>query len=195
MIDRRSPFCACFAGLLGLAALSASGCAANDPGVESPTTYRWEVVTVPANAAQGRVLSYPFEQVWPTAIRFLRVDRGFTITERDKEAGFLLFSFKSGEHESSGSLEMFRTKDPSGRDSVKVSITTGAGPGHLPYTLLEGLSRKVRKERGLPAPPLREEPPAPEPPKNGGEGDTPDEGPGDGSPPMMPPPLQPNQLK
>ncbi|HVH97373.1 MAG TPA: hypothetical protein VM869_01630, partial [Enhygromyxa sp.] len=36
-----------------------------------------------------RVLSYPFEQVWPTAIRYLRIDRGYKVTDRDEEAGYM----------------------------------------------------------------------------------------------------------
>lgn len=138
---------------------------------------------------QRRTLSYPFEQVWPTAIRYLVVDRGYAVSDRDPDAGYILFEFSSGDRSGQGSLEMFRIEDASGRPSVQLSVSTSAGPSHLPHTLLEGISRKVREERGQPAPPPPTKDPEPDEPPPGDEPDAP---PDDGSPPMMPPPLQPN---
>lgn len=127
-----------------------------------------------------RVLSYPFEQVWPTAIRYLRIDRGFTVTDRDEDAGYIMFEFDlDGDRVGSGSLEMFRTEDVSGRPSVSVTVSTGAGPVHLPHAIVDGLAAKVRAERGQPAPPPKPE----EPPKDDGDKDDDD----DHSVPLMPP--------
>jgi hypothetical protein len=127
-----------------------------------------------------RVLSYPFEQVWPTAIRYLRIDRGYEVTDRDEEAGFMLFEFPlEGGRIGSGSVEMFATEDASGRASVSLAVNTGAGPVHLPNSILDGIAAKVRSERGQPVdPPKKEEPP---PPKQ----EEPDED--DGSVPLLPP--------
>jgi hypothetical protein len=126
-----------------------------------------------------RVLSYPFEQVWPTAIRYLRIDRSFEVTDRDEEAGFMLFEFPlDGGRTGSGSLEMFATEDAAGRSSVSVAVNTGAGPVHLPNSIIDGIAAKVRSERGQPIePPKKEEPP----PKQ----HDPDED--DGSVPLLPP--------
>ncbi len=128
-----------------------------------------------------RVLSYPFEQVWPTAIRYLRVDRGYSVTDRDEEAGYVLFEFAlDGGGRGNGSLEMFRTEDASGRPSVAVSVSTGAGPIHLPNALLDGLAAKVREERGQPsAPPTKG--------KDAPREDEPDEG----DVPLLPPAQEP----
>jgi hypothetical protein len=108
-----------------------------------------------------RLLSYPFEQVWPTAIRYLRIDRGYKVTDRDEEAGYMLFEFPvEGGRVGNGSVEMFATEDAAGRPSVSVSVNTGAGPVHLPNTILDGIAAKVRAERGQPvAPPKHEQPP------------------------------------
>lgn len=129
---------------------------------------------------QKRTLSYPFSQVWPTAIRYLRIDRGYGIDERDQDAGFVLFSFPmDGDRKGHGSVEMLQTEDASGRPSVQIMVNTSAGPTHLPHTILDGISSKVRSERGQPAPP---------PPNGPSEPDGPEEQPpDDGSPPMMPP--------
>lgn len=126
-----------------------------------------------------RVLSYPFEQVWPTAIRYLRIDRAYKVTDRDEEAGYMLFEFPlEGGRIGSGSVEMFATEDPSGRASVSVAVNTGAGPVHLPNSILDGIAAKVRAERGQPVDPPKKEAP---PPKQ----DDPNED--DGSVPLLPP--------
>jgi hypothetical protein len=127
-----------------------------------------------------RVLSYPIEQVWPTAIRYLRIDRGYKVTDRDEEAGYMLFEFPiDGERLGNGSVEMFATEDASGRPSVSVAVSTGAGPVHLPNAILDGIAAKVRAERGQPLdPPKKDEQP---PPKQ----DQPDQD--DGSVPLLPP--------
>jgi hypothetical protein len=130
-----------------------------------------------------RVLSYPFEQVWPTAIRYLRVDRGYTVSDRDEEAGYVLFEFAlDGGGRGNGSLEMFRTEDASGRPSVAVSVSTGAGPIHLPNTLLDGLAAKVREERGQPGAP---------PPKDKGKDAPREDEPDEGDVPLLPPAQEP----
>ena len=127
------------------------------------------------------MLSYPFDQVWPTAIRYLRIDRGFEVTDRDEEAGYILFGFTLDDgRKGAGSLEMFSTEDPAGRPSVSISVSTGAGPVSLPNTILDGIAAKVRSERGQPAPPPKKDEPAP--PKK----DEPDT-----SVPLMPPAEEP----
>jgi len=138
-----------------------------------------------------RVLSYPFRQVWPTAIRYLRVDRGYNLRDRDEEAGFILFEFelpdstKEAPRVGQGSLEMIRIEDAAGRPSVQIQVGTNSGPVHLPHAILEGIAAKVRAERGQPPPPPPRKPPKKEPDK-----EKPEDKPG--QPPMMPPPDKPN---
>lgn len=113
----------------------------------------------------SRVLSYPAEQVWPTTLRYLRVDRDYVLIDRDREAGFILFDFPLGTTETKGrgSIELMTTVDPAGRPAVKLNVSTDAGPTHLPHAIAEGLAAKLRAERGQPAPPPRPQP-APPPP-------------------------------
>lgn len=117
----------------------------------------------------SRVLSYPAQEVWPAAIRYLRVDRGYAVVDRDQEAGFILFDFPVSSREDSprgrGSIEFIATEDVSGRPSVKLSVSTDAGPTHLPHAIAEGLAAKLLAERGPPAAPPP--PPAePTPPRD-----------------------------
>ena len=135
--------------------------------------------------SQSRVLPYPVEHVWGAAIRYLRVDRDYTIVDRDEETGYIVFEIPLGrDTKARGALEAFATTDASGRASTQLQISTEAGPTHLPHTLLEGIAKKVKAERGQ-APSA----PAPRPPAP-----PPDEDPDDGQAPRMPAPVDPNQL-
>ena len=110
-----------------------------------------------------RVLSYPYEQVWPTALRFLRLERSYEIKERDKEAGFMTFEFEENGRQVLGSLELLPTQDVAGRRAVQMIINTQNGSAHLPHSILDGIAKKIRVERGQPtAPPPPKKPIAPQ---------------------------------
>ncbi|MEM9462520.1 MAG: hypothetical protein AAGF11_50700 [Myxococcota bacterium] len=116
----------------------------------------------------SRLLSYPVDQVWPAAIRYLRVDRAYALVDRDRDAGFILFDFPlpgRPEDAGRGSVELVATEDASGRAAVRLEISTDAGPTHLPHAIAEGLAKKLKEERGQPAPPPTPTPvPDPTPP-------------------------------
>src|SRR5215207_11630576 len=82
------------------------------------------VLLVPggAQARSTSLVSYPQNEVWPTAIRFLRIDRGATIREKDLDSGYVLFDLPEGGKNWKGSLELVRTADPDGRDSTRVVV-------------------------------------------------------------------------
>jgi hypothetical protein len=112
-----------------------------------------------------RTLSYPYEHVWPASIRYLRVDRGFKITDKDEEAGYIMFEFTTDAGEAgSGALELVGTEDPAGRPSTSLAAMTNGGPSYLSNSLLDGVAAKVRDERGPPAAPPKKAPPEPPPP-------------------------------
>jgi len=114
-----------------------------------------------------RQVSYPIEQVWPTAIRYLRVERGYEIEDRDKDSGYVVFAFSHGSKMVSGSVEFLSDLDDAGRRSVTLISSTSRGPAHLPFAILDGIATKLREERGqpikAPAPPP-DNPPAEEAP-------------------------------
>jgi hypothetical protein len=112
-----------------------------------------------ASAKTAGLLPYPLVDVWPTAIRFLRIDRSAVLLEKDAESGYVLFELPEGKKSWRGALELVRTTDSDGRDSTRVVFTLPDLPHHYEATLLEKLTAKVREERGSPPPPPPRRPP------------------------------------
>jgi hypothetical protein len=99
------------------------------------------------------VLSYPVSEVWSTAVRFVRVDRGYTVREKDEESGYILFEMVEGAKTYKASLELIRALDDQGREATRAVFSIPELPRHYETVLLDKLAAKVRDERGAPAPP------------------------------------------
>lgn len=147
----------------------AHAAALEDGGADTSVSAAALTATSSASLAHSRVLPWPVDTVWPTAVRYLRVDRRYKIVDRDPEAGFVLFEFEldraSADDDDApkghGSLELFATTDAAGRPSAHVEVTVEGGAAHLPFAIVDGLHTKLREERGTPPPP----PKSKEPPK------------------------------
>jgi hypothetical protein len=120
-------------------------------------------VPVPQARAQATAeASYPYKRVWPAAVRFLRVDEGFPIIEKDAEAGYVLFAVEEEGKTFRGSLQIIRLKDREGRHAVRLELEIEDRPSYMEQMIVERLERKLRDELGDPPPPP---PPAPAPEK------------------------------
>jgi hypothetical protein len=110
-------------------------------------------------------LAYRVEEVFSTALRFVRIDRGCKITDKDPDAAFVMFECHVDDaHVSRGAIEIFRSL-AHGKDGVRLSVSL-PDEGHGPeLRMVELIERKLRDERGTPTPP-RPTPPAP--PSDGG---------------------------
>lgn len=106
----------------------------------------------PALARSTSLMSYPASEVWPAAVRFLRIDRDCPIREKDEEAGYILFELVEGSKSHKGSVELIRTTDREGRDATRVVLSIPDLPRHYEQLLLDKLAAKLREERGSPAP-------------------------------------------
>jgi hypothetical protein len=113
------------------------------------------------------IAPYPITSVWPAAVRFLRVDRGFPVTEKDEAAGYVLFDFTDGPKPCKGSIELIRATDREGRDATRIAISVPDLPRRYEQLLLDKFAAKLRDDQGPPAPaPPRKSntpPPAPRP--------------------------------
>jgi hypothetical protein len=113
-----------------------------------------------AAAKTERSASYSFEQVWPTAVRHLRVDEGFTIVEKDPDTGYVVFEVKEEGKNFSGTLELVRHKDQAGRAAVRLVLRIGDRPAYMEAGVLDRMLEKLRKEYGEPPdPPEQPRPP------------------------------------
>ena len=128
------------------------------------------LVLFPSSAALAKSqseLAWPFDQVFQTAVRFVRVDRNCKLTDRDEPAGYLVFECPSDDKEKPnvtrrGALELLKVDDH-GRPTVRAQLTLSDEPRWVELRFLELLERKLRDERGPPPPPPPPRPAAPRP--------------------------------
>jgi hypothetical protein len=153
----------------------------------------WIFVALAAGSAMARsekTLAYTREQVWPTAVRFLVVDERVKVTDKDADAGYVLFELKDEGKTYRGSLEVLTVvKDK--RTSVRFVLQIEDRPDWMEVAMLTRLERKLRAELGSPSP--SKDPPAGDPPAS----DSPAKNPpresaprdrDDGGPPISPTP-------
>jgi hypothetical protein len=143
------------------------------------------VVIASAGTAWARTeaeVAYTREQVFSAALRYLRVDLAYEVTEKDPDAAYLLFSFAAPELEQKvarGSIEVIQRQR-----TVRLLINLPELPAYREEVLKGGLLEKLVREYGQP--PSPEEPPEksptkkPKPPAGGAEpkppaGDAPEE--------------------
>ncbi|HEX7499335.1 MAG TPA: hypothetical protein VF524_03430 [Polyangia bacterium] len=118
------------------------------------------------SAAWSRTIAiapYPITSVWPAAVRFLRVDRGFPVREKDESASYVLFDYTDGPKPCKGSLELIATTDPEGREATRIAISIPDMPRRYEQMFLDKFVAKLHEDQGPPAPPPRKPAPPPAP--------------------------------
>ncbi|MBK6846937.1 MAG: hypothetical protein IPG96_05095 [Proteobacteria bacterium] len=134
------------------------------------------LVAAPASAQTTRVVGYRYERVWLSAMRLLRVDSHYKVTDKDRENGYILFIFpgSGAVKECPASLEVIRLDAPSGDASapgVKLQLDIEHQPSYVELQLLDRLEQKLEADYGPPRPPAEappaEKPPAEKPPASG----------------------------
>lgn len=112
--------------------------------------------------------SYTKSQAFSGALRFLRVDRGYDVVEKDPEAAYVLFRYPmpGKQPSSSGSVEVVETSQ-----GTKIYVQLPRMPEYHELVLRDALLKKLREEYGSPppkAPPPKAKPPAGEDPQKPG---------------------------
>lgn len=127
-------------------------------------------LAAPAWGRSEKILAYSRDQVWPTAVRFLAVDEHVKITEKDAEAGYVIFELRDDGRVFRGSLEV-ATMIRDGRSVVRFILQIADRPSWLETAMLGRLESKLRAELGSTSPPPSEPPPPrkAEPGKDGAE--------------------------
>jgi hypothetical protein len=118
-----------------------------------------------AHARATSELPYALPETYSAALRFVRVDKGCKITDKDPDAAFVTFVCEEDDkHARRGAIEIIASK----KDGVKLQVVLGDDPHYVELRWAELIERKLRDERGTP-PPIKKEPdPPPQKPKDGG---------------------------
>ena len=128
------------------------------------------VTTGPSASARSDYDSgYGYDRTWNAAMRLVRVDLGFKITEQDATNGYLMFEYKSPESRkpSPGSIELVRSADPGA--PVRVVVQLAQMPRYHEQVIVDELVKKMRRDYGDPPAP-HPVPPRQDPPDAGADG-------------------------
>jgi hypothetical protein len=110
---------------------------------------------------------YGYARTWNAAMRLVRVDNGWKVTEKDEANGYLLFEYRSLENAkvAPGSIELVRGQN--GDETVSVVVQLPQMPHYHEQVILDGLAAKMRREYGDPPEARHPSPPADGPPDGG----------------------------
>jgi hypothetical protein len=111
-------------------------------------------VTAPATLADARVdggSSYSKAQTYSGALRYVRVDLGYEVVEKDPDAAYLIFKYTApgGSKNSAvtGTLEVIESNG-----GVRLFVSLPRLPEYYERVFRDGLLKKLRDEYGAPPP-------------------------------------------
>jgi hypothetical protein len=141
-----------------------------------PWTLLLSLVLLPIWVAEARVeetCGYTKGQVFQSALRFIRVDNGFRLAEKDESAGYLLFEYPTGEGEftTPASIEIIERSS-----QVQFVFRIPKLAEHHERLLVRRFLEKLKSEYGEPPPskPRRDKPSEKEEPSEDDEGENED---------------------
>lgn len=94
-------------------------------------------------------------QTYSAALRYLRVDLGYEVVEKDPDAAYLIFRYgpNGAKNPPTGTMEIVATDS-----RVKVFVQIPRMPEYHERVLRDGLLKKLREEYGVPPPPAEKKP-------------------------------------
>lgn len=108
-------------------------------------------IATPVYARSQKTLAYPHAESFSAAVRFIRVDEGLKLIEKDGDAGYVLFELREEKKVFRGSLEVIDVEQD-GRKAVRFVIAIEDRPEYVEVQMLTRLERKLRTELGSPSP-------------------------------------------
>jgi hypothetical protein len=117
-------------------------------------------LTAIADARSEKTVGWTADKVFPTAVRFLRVDEGVTVVEKDADAGYVLFELEDDGKVYSGALELVTLDD----GKLRLVLRIEDRPDYMEIGMLDRLERKLTEELGPPKKKPKKEAPK-DPPK------------------------------
>ena len=98
-----------------------------------------------ALAKSEKSVGWNASKIWPAAVRFIRVDERLKITEKDADAGYVMFELKEEGKTFSGALELVGNDDD---DGVKLVISITDRPQYVESAMMTRLEHKLHTELG-----------------------------------------------
>jgi hypothetical protein len=95
-------------------------------------------------------------QTYSGALRYLRVDLGYEVVEKDPDAAYLIFKYSPNgqpKNVSTGTVEIVATDT-----RVKLYVQLPRMPEYHERVLRDGLMKKLREEYGVPPPRTQKKP-------------------------------------
>jgi len=117
-----------------------------------------------ASAETEKTVHWRADQVFPTAVRFLRVDEGATIVDKDADDGYVVFDFPDDGKTFRGALEIVPVSDDP--VDVKIIVSLSDRPSYMEQGMLDKLEQKLKDELGSPPPDKPKKQPKEEPKKD-----------------------------
>ncbi len=99
----------------------------------------------PAWAKSEKTAPYDPQAAFAVAVRFLRVDLGVTIVEKDRETGYVIFDLDEEKRTFRGALELVATQ-ADGRASVRLILAIADRPEYEEQMMLDKLEQKRKAE-------------------------------------------------
>jgi len=104
------------------------GAGARAPLIQAAALMLISLSAATAFARSSVVVPYTIGEVWPAAIRFLRVDRNYRVREKDEPAGYVLFDLPENKRTYRAALEMVKTTDDDGRVATQITCSISWPP-------------------------------------------------------------------
>lgn len=117
----------------------------------------------PAAARVDGSSGYSKTQTYSGALRYVRVDLGYEVVEKDPDAAYLIFKYTvpggSKNNAATGTLEVIEAQG-----GVRLFVSLPRMPEYHERIFRDGLLKKLREEYGAPPPAAKKPPPAPDKP-------------------------------
>ncbi len=116
-----------------------------------------------AGAKSEKTVHWSAEKIFPTAVRFLRIDEHVTIVDKDAANGYVIFDLPDEGKTYRGALEIVQVADDP--PEVKLELRIEDRPSYMEEGMLERLEQKLHDELGQPpeASPKKPDKPADKP--------------------------------
>ncbi len=96
---------------------------------------------------------YNYRQTFGSALRLVKVDLGYDVTETNSEWGYVMFEYTSpdsGKRKNRGSLQFVR-----GKDKIQVAVQVPSMPSYHEQIIVQKLKQKLASEHGNPPMPAK----------------------------------------